>query len=93
MQTRRITVHKILFFETVSEFSVLSIFIFFILSAYRGKFANFCTLLQKNFVRCPLPGGVRSREGRSNLKKNLSLFGKFCFVRLWEVSAVGRVRL
>ena len=35
------------------------------MSAYRGKFANFFTLLHKNFVRCPLPGGVRSREGRS----------------------------
>ena len=65
MRIRRITVQNILFFETSSEFSVLSIHLFFILSAYRGKFANFFTLLYKHFVRCPLPGGVRSREGRS----------------------------
>ena len=64
MRIRRITVQNVLFFKIVSKFSALSIHLFFILSAYRGKFANFFTLLHKKFVRCPLPGGGRSREGR-----------------------------
>ena len=64
MQIPRITVQMILFSETESEFSVFSVFIFFILSAYRGQFAIFCTLLQKKVVLCSLFGGVHSREGR-----------------------------
>ena len=55
---------NVLFFKIVSEFSALSIHLFFILSAYKCKFANFFTLLHKKFVRCPLTGGVRSREDR-----------------------------
>ena len=92
MQIRRITVQKILFSETDSEFSVLSIFIF-----------SFCPLIEVNllffvhFCNKNL-SAVRSPEvsalGRVDLiKKNLSSFGKFYFVRLWEVSVVGRVRL
>ena len=90
MQTRKITVQNILFFDTVSAFSVLSIFIL-----------SFCPLIEVNFLffvhfckktlstvrRCTLQGGLIL------LKKTLSSFGKFCFVRLWEVSAVRRVRL
>ena len=68
MQTRRITVHKILFFETVSEFSVLSIFIFSFCPLIEVNLLIFVHFCKKNFVRCPLPGGVRSREGRSYLK-------------------------
>ena len=93
MRIRRITVQNILFFETISEFSVLSIHLFFLFCPLIDVnlliFLNFCT---KNL------SAVRSPEvsalGRVNLiKKMPSSFGKIFCVRLWEVSAVGRVRL
>ena len=65
MQTRQITVQNILFFETVSEFSVLYIFILSFCPLIEVNFLFFLYTSAKNFVRCPLLGGVRSREGRS----------------------------
>ena len=92
MRIRRITVQNILFFETISEFSVLSIHLF-----------SFCPLIEVNLLIflhfcTKILSAVRSPEvsalGRVDLiKKMPSSFGKKFFVRLWEVSAVGRVRL
>ena len=86
MRIRRITVQNILFFETIYEFSVYHNINFFILSAYRGKFANFFTLLHKNFVRCPLPGGVRCRE----VLKNIAII---CILTYRQVIVMGFLRV
>ena len=65
MQIRRITVQMNIFSETDSEFSVLSIFIFSFCPLIEVNFLFFVHFCNKKFVRCPLPGGVRSRDGRS----------------------------
>ena len=74
MQNRQITLQKILFFETVSEFSVLSIFILYLFFHFvRLQRSIFCfldtsakKLFSAEFIReiqfCPLMGGVRCRE-------------------------------